>query len=109
MTESSLISIETRRYSEFFRRVFAEYLDEARVRCDSRFIEGGELAKFAVEWCTNERITHTTDFVFYRAGVELFGFHDHPSELWAAMSELSFIERLATEKLVHFKIMKSRG
>jgi hypothetical protein len=109
MIDTSLISIETTRYSEFFRRLFNEYGNDTRASIDSRTVEGRDFAQFVDEWCVNDRIKQTKNFSLHRGKTELFGFHDHPRELWAATTELPFVERLAAEQIVRFKVVKSRG
>jgi hypothetical protein len=45
----------------------------------------------------------TQDFRLRKGGKELFGFHDGPFVVWAASSELVFLQKLADEKLIHLR------
>jgi len=38
--------------------------------------------------------------------VELFAFHDHPRELFAAVSERPFVEKLHAEQVLRYRIME---
>ena len=99
-----LISIETKRYSEFFRRLFEEYAANSHVIIDGKTFDGSDFTKLKEDWGANEQIKRTRDFKLIRGRVELFGFHDSPNELWAAMSEVSFVKRMAEEKIVRYKL-----
>jgi len=106
--KARLIGIETTRYSAFFRCLLQEYGEGTLVKVDAVQYHSPQYAELAEQWCINEKIVGTRDFVLTRNGVELFGFHDHPEQLWAAYSELPFIERLAAEKIVRFKVSEER-
>ena len=99
---SKLIAIDTKRYSEFFRRLLAEYADGAAVVIDAREIPVSEALSV---WCKNTVICQTRDFLLKRHGIELCGFHDHPSETWLVESELQFVQRLAAERVIRFQIL----
>ena len=94
-----LIAIETTRYSEFFRRLFAEYAAHITIEIGSSRFSSDDIPRLFAEWCSNAEICRTRHFRLLRAGVELFGFHDHPRELFAAMSERPFVERLQSEQI----------
>jgi hypothetical protein len=95
-----LIALETRRYSAMFRRMLVEYRVGATIRIDGRKFAGEkDVAKLLEDWCTNDRIKHTRNFVLERGGQLLFGFHDHPSETWAKLTELPFAETSRKEGL----------
>lgn len=57
------------------------------------------------DWCTNNAIKRTIDFTLKKDGVGLFGFHDTPDDFWAALSEHPFVERLAVEKIIKYKVL----
>ena len=97
------ISIETRRYSTLIKRIFEEYNKNVVINIDGARYDENDIPKLLNEWCTNNRIKSTLDFSLYKNGVLLFGFHDDPGDFYAAMSELEFIERLASEKIIRFK------
>ncbi|MBM3847870.1 MAG: hypothetical protein FJ405_16490 [Verrucomicrobia bacterium] len=99
-----LIGIETTRYSEFFRRLFEEYAEGVTIEIGSSRYSSADVPSLLAEWCSNAEICQTQHFRLLRAGVELFGFHDHPRELFAAMSERSFVERLQTEQILRYRV-----
>jgi hypothetical protein len=99
-----LLGIETTRYSEFFRRVFAEYSDDVTIETEGRRYSAGDIPHLLAEWCSNAEIARTKEFRLLRAGVVLFAFHDHPRELFAAMSERPFVERLQSEQVLRFRV-----
>jgi hypothetical protein len=99
-----LIGIETTRYSEFFRRLFAEYSSDVAIEIGSSRYSSADIPRLLTEWCSNAEICRTQHFRLLRAGVELFSFHDHPRELFAAMSERPFVERLQTEQILRYQI-----
>lgn len=98
---SNVISIETRRYSEFFRRVLVAYGDDAVIRIDGKRMGAADALS---HWCKNAVICKTRDFVLIRNGVEVCGFHDHPSETWMIESEWRFVERLVEERIVRARV-----
>jgi hypothetical protein len=101
--KEQLISIETKRYSEFFRHLLEEYAETSRIMIDGHPFEGSDLAELK-SWCVNEQIKQTRNFKLTRGKMDLFGFHDSPGELWAAMTELPFVERMAKAKLIRFRL-----
>jgi hypothetical protein len=101
-----LIDVRTTRYSEFFKRLLDKYADGATVEIDGNRYSSSDFPKLIRDWCTNAKIRETRNFGLSRNGTEIFGFHDHPSELWAAISELPFVEQLASEGIVRFGILK---
>jgi hypothetical protein len=109
MKEKKLIAIETKRYSEFFRRLLQEYKVGSRVKLDGKTFGAEQLPQLIAEWCTNEQIKKTKDFKLSRGKIDLFGFHDSPDEMWAVETELPFVEQLANEKILRFRIMTCRG
>jgi hypothetical protein len=108
MKRRTLISIETTHYSEFFRRLFQEYKTDSYVRVDGKVVNAAQFPQLIADWCTNDQIKKTKNFKLSRGETDLFGFHDSPDELWAVETELPFIERLAADKLVRFRIMPVR-
>lgn len=99
-----LIGIETTRYSEFFRRLFAEYAASVTIEIGNGRYSSADVPRLLAEWCSNAEICRTQHFRLLRSGVELFGFHDHPRELFAAMSERSFVERLQAEQILRYRV-----
>jgi hypothetical protein len=104
-----VISIETTRYSEFFRHVLKEYSDGVSIEVGNNLYSSSDIPRLLEEWCTNAQICRTRNFKLVRGGLELFSFHDHPRELIAAMSELSFVEKLYAEKVLRFRVLKQSG
>ncbi|HTH50034.1 MAG TPA: hypothetical protein VMB21_21150 [Candidatus Limnocylindria bacterium] len=101
-----LITIETTRYSEFFRRLLTEYADHVSIEIEGKQYGAGDIPRLLKEWCTNSKICRTRDFTLRQKGVDLFGFHDHPDELWAALSERAFVERLEAKRILRCRLQK---
>jgi hypothetical protein len=101
-----LISIETMRYSEFFRRLFAEYADGVTIEIDSRRLCSSDIPQLLTDWCTNAEIARTQHFRLLRGEAELFSFHDHPRELFAAYTELPFVQRLHGEHVLRYRVLE---
>jgi hypothetical protein len=99
-----LIGIETTRYSEFFRRLFAEYAEGVTIEIGGSRFSSGDIPQLLAEWCSNAEICQTRHFRLLRAGTELFSFHDHPRELFAAMSERPFVEKLEAEQILRYRV-----
>jgi hypothetical protein len=100
---NNVISIATRRYSTFVHRIFDEYHDIV-VNIDGQLFYDKDISRLK-ELCTNERLKDTIDFVVAKDDKQLFGFHDHPNEFWANVSEIDFIKQLAQEKIVRYRII----
>ena len=101
---SNLIWIHTRRYSTLIKRIFEEYHENVEIYIEGYRYTDNDVPKLLKDWCTNRIIKRTLDFSLKRNHVELFGFHDTPDEFWAASSERPFVERLANEKIVRFRV-----
>ncbi len=101
---SQLLAIETTRYSEFFLRLFTDYSADVTIEIGGDRYSSGDIPRLLSEWCSNAEICRTQHFKLLRAGIELFGFHDHPSELFAAMSELPFVEKLQCEQILRYRV-----
>lgn len=101
---AGLLTIETKKYSEFFRRLLIEYGTGSEIRIDGNARLASELLS---DWCNNREICRTRDFVLKNRGVELCGFHDHPRETWMAESELLFARRMQDEGIIRFRISRA--
>lgn len=101
---SQLLAIETTRYSEFFLRLFTDYRADVTIEIGGDRYSSGDIPRLLSEWCSNAEICRTQHFKLLRAGIELFGFHDHPSELFAAMSERPFVEKLQCEQILRYRV-----
>jgi hypothetical protein len=108
LMSSKLIAVKTTRYSAFFRRLFEEYkeYDDATVKIDGKKYANSAFPMLIDKWCRNSKIVNTRDFALIRGKNELFSFHDHPEALLAAISELPFLEKLAADQLVRFRVGK---
>lgn len=102
------LALETSRHAAVLRRVLEHHASpDAVVLLDGAAHAGAEaLRRLAVEWCTNRQIRATHEFLLRKSGLELFGFHDGPEELWAAPSELAFVESLAAQKLLRYRALQ---
>lgn len=98
-----VLGIETTRYSAVVGRILEAYQSEVIVRIDGRMYQGPQIDVLRRDWCTNRNITSTFNFEVIRGDVAIFGYHDHPDELWAASSEEGFVASLANERLLRFR------
>ena len=103
-----LIWISTTRFSEFFRRLLHQYRDGVRVEIDGSDYGDDDIDSLIASWCTNGKIRSTRDFALWQGDTKLFGFHDSPRQLWAACSELPFVEALEREHIVRYKILERK-
>ena len=101
--EPKLISIHTKRYSAFLRRLLEEYSHDATAVIDRKRYAGSDFPQLITSWCTNACIRATRDFMVLRGRSEVAGFHDTPDEMWIVASELPFVQRLAAEKLIRYE------
>lgn len=99
------MSVSTSRYSKFFRELFQEYGQQSVAVIDGIPFDSSKYPELIDNWCINKSILNTKNFKLVRGNLELFGFHDHPDELWASYSELPFLEKLAAEKIIRFQVM----
>jgi hypothetical protein len=100
-----LIVITTARYSALFTQILRTYSEDSQIKIDGLVYCGHDISKLLSEWCTNEQIKRTLNFELQQHGQPLFGFHDHPRELWAAISELPFIKQLQKERLIRYRVL----
>lgn len=98
------ISIKTTIYSTLIKRIFEEYNEHIEIYIEGSRYSEKDIPKLLEWWCTNKTIKTTLDFTLKRDGVGIFGFHDTPDDFWAAISELSFVEQLAREKIIQCKL-----
>jgi hypothetical protein len=101
---SDIIWIKTHKYSTLLRRIFEEYKKNAEIYIEGHRYSEYDIPQLLDNWCTNRIITRTINFSLKKDGMELFGFHDTPDEFWAAMSERPFVERLASERIIRYRI-----
>ena len=82
---------------------YKEYGDDSVATIDGRKYHSVDFPGLIEAWCTNAKIRATQDFHLKRDGKELFGFHDGPLDIWADSSELTFLQQLAAEKIIHVR------
>jgi hypothetical protein len=102
--KQELISVSTTRYSVFFRRLLQEFSDGTTAIVGKRRFASTEFPKLIENWCTNSRIRSTRDFRLLRGRTELAGFHDSPDCIWADLSMLPFVEKLASENIIRYEV-----
>jgi hypothetical protein len=98
------IWIQTRRYSRLIRSIFEEYNENVEIEIDGIRHGPADIPRLLDEWCTNRNIAKTLNFSLQRNAKPLFGFHDDPCYFLGALSERSFVERLASEKIVRYRV-----
>ncbi len=104
-TVDEVLTIETSKYSILFKRIFSEraYCTDVLISIDGQQYADADIESLLATWCTNSTIRSTHNFQLSRAGQALFGFHDGPSELWAASSERPFLQQLRNEGLIRYE------
>ncbi len=100
------IQIKTRRYSTLIKHIFEKYKHEdIDIFIDSGHYKSEDIPEISKNLCTNHMLKHTIDFSVYKDGEMLFGFHDHPDEFRANISELEFIKKLAAKKIIRYRVV----
>ena len=99
------IWIKTTRHSALFRAILRTYSTGTTIRIDGRTYGEDDIENLLETWCTNSRIRATRDFALARDGRVLFSFHDSPDHVWAAYSELEFIQQLRAQKIARFTVV----
>jgi len=105
MATPKLIQISTRKYSAFFKSLFEHYNSNVLVRIDAKVYENDEIDQLR-EWLSKTKILNTLNFELIRNGETIFAFHDHPGELWASYSELSFVKSLEEKNILKYRIQE---
>jgi hypothetical protein len=100
--QPKLISIHTKRYSVFMRRLLEEYSEGTTAVIDRKRFASADFQQLIATWCTNARICTTRDFRLVRGRMEIAGFHDTPDDMFIAATELPFVQRLAAEKIIRY-------
>ena len=111
-----MIGIETTRYSTLMKRILSEFNDNVTIQIGIetysprkfKTYSGVEIPELLNDWCTKKNLIKTTFFHLKQNGEELFGWWDHPENMWADISVLPFIEKLAAEKLIRYNIAVSK-
>ena len=91
----SLVSIETKRHSAVARKFFERY--PGIVQINRKVVQ-----EPLDIWCTNQRLYNSIDFSLNHDGLEVLGFHDGPSNMWAHESTLPLVQQLAHERFLRF-------
>ena len=97
-----MITIDTRRFSAVVAAFVAAY-PTARAYLDRRALEGP-----MENWCTNATLKAAIDFSLRLEHTELLGFHDGPSNMWAADEALPLVDSLAKQRLLRFSVSRSK-
>ena len=100
-----IISIRTHRYSLLVRRILETYNRDVEIYIDTARYTDTDISNLLRWYCTNKAIKSTVHFTLKKSGVELFSFHDTPDEFWAAISEREFVESLAKDKIIRYRIL----
>jgi hypothetical protein len=102
--KQQLISVSTTRYSVFFRRLLQEFTEGTTAIVGKHRFAAAQFPELIADWCTNARIRSTRDFRLLRGRKALAGFHDSPDSIWADLSMLPFLEKLASEKIIRYEV-----
>jgi len=100
------IAIETRKYSTVIGAILDKYGGSAEIRINKTIINESEMEEFRQAWCTNRSICQTRDFELRINGKPLYGFHDHPRELWADISEKQFLEEMRQKGFLKYRALE---
>ena len=108
-----LIGIQTTRYSAVMKRILGAYGTDVEIliryqRARPDTFRDADVPQLLENWCTNDRVKKTLQFNLKQNGVELFGFHDHPDNLWADISVLPFVQDMATDKMIRYDVSEVR-
>lgn len=94
-----LVWLHTKRYSAVVRKFLERY--PGHVEVDRKPVHEPVEA-----WCTNNRLYRAVNFSLVHNGLEVLGFHDGPSNMWAHESATPFVEQLARERLLRFTVAR---
>jgi len=95
----NLVAIDTKHYSKVVR-AFLNRFPGALVRLDKKTVDSD-----LEEWCTNRNLKSLRDFSVSLGDREILSFHDAPDKMMASEDQLSFIEDLAAQKMLRFRIL----
>jgi hypothetical protein len=101
--------VKTTRYSALFTRIFQHYRTDIVVTIDGKRFDEHDVTWLCSSWCTNARIRNTRDFTMQYRGASILGFHDHPENLWVALSEQSFLKTLSHDKIIRYGVCRNTG
>jgi hypothetical protein len=101
-----LIAIETKKYSTLIGAILDMYGRSAEIRINKTIVNGSEIEELRHAWCTNHSICRTRDFELRINDKPLYGFHDHPRELWADISEQKFLEQLRQKGFLRYRVLE---
>ncbi|GAA0427529.1 hypothetical protein GCM10009133_40000 [Cocleimonas flava] len=109
---NQLIGIETKRYSTFMKLVLEEFCENVSIQIGTgvtkskiKTYEDKDIPWLLQNWCTNKKLKSTAFFSLKQNGEELFGFFDHPDNMWSDISTLPFIEKAASNKVIYFNVV----
>ena len=91
-----MLTIETKRFSAVVM-AFVERYPAAVAKLNKRPVDTP-----VAEWCTNAYLKAAIDFSLRSGNVELPGFHDGPTNMWASDEALPLVEELASRKVLRF-------
>ncbi len=98
------ILIKTTKYSLLFRRIFQTYTIDVEIIIDGKRYVDQDVSTLLTTWCTDKHIKQTHNFQISQHGRQLFNFHDGPTDIIAAFSELPFVQQLHAERIVRYEV-----
>ena len=99
------IWIAPTKHSALFRKILLAYTTGATISIDGGTYSEGDTEHLLQTWCTNRQIRRTRDFALCQGGRLIFSFHDSSDHVWAAYSELSFVQSLRARKIARFTVL----
>ena len=107
-TGKTRIWLSSRRPDLLMKKIIGAYAGETEVRIDGDTYGDRDLPVLDEEWCTRRKIGRTARFALTFHGRQLFGFEGGPQNLWAAYSELAFVQHLEERGLARYSIGTKR-
>jgi hypothetical protein len=100
-----LIAIETKKYSSVIGAILDRYGRNAEIKINNTIFKGSDIEGLRHTWCTNRLICQTRDWELRINDEPLFGFHDHPRELWGVISGQEFLEQLRGQGVIRYQVL----
>ena len=98
-----MLTINTTRFSTVIA-AFVEHYPSATPYLNKRKVQLP-----IAQWCTNANLKSAIDFSLKEGEIELIGFHDGPTSMWACSDSLPLVEELASRNVLRFEVARFRN
>jgi hypothetical protein len=105
---NKIISIQTTRYSAFFKEVFIRLEGDIIIKIDGEKFTNEDIPFLLDNWCTNKQIIATQTFGLIIDGKAVIGFYDSPDNLWVDIGLEQMMIQLREAKIIRFTMLKQR-